>query len=162
MKHPLALIVALLAATAVPAVAQDLTLSGESSAPPTSAETDINAGAPLDAQITGDNTYSGDTIVGNDVWIGYDAMVMPGVRIGDGAIVAAGAVVSKDVPPYGVVAGNPARLVRTRFDEADVERLLRAAWWDWPVELVTEHAHDHGRPTRRDRDDCPRAWAAAH
>jgi virginiamycin A acetyltransferase len=82
----------------------------------------------------------GDTIVGNDVWIGYNAMVMPGVRIGDGAIVAAGAVVSKVVPPYGVVAGNPARLVRTRLDEADVARLLRAAWWDWLVELVTEHA----------------------
>jgi virginiamycin A acetyltransferase len=90
----------------------------------------------------------GDTIVGNDVWIGYDAMVMPGVRIGDGAIVAAGAVVSKDVPPYGVAADNPARLVRTRFDETDVDRLLRAAWWDWPVEIVTEHARTimAGRP----------------
>jgi virginiamycin A acetyltransferase len=82
----------------------------------------------------------GNTVVSNDVWIGYNAMVMPGVRIGDGAIVAAGAVVSKDVPPYGVAAGTPARLVRSRFDEADVERLLRAAWWDWRVELVTEHA----------------------
>lgn len=82
----------------------------------------------------------GDTIVGNDVWIGYRAIIMPGVQIGDGAIVAAGAVVAKDVPPYGIVAGNPARLVRTRFEEADIERLLRAAWWDWPVELVTEHA----------------------
>jgi virginiamycin A acetyltransferase len=82
----------------------------------------------------------GDTIVGNDVWIGYEAVVMPGVRIGDGAIVAAEAVVTRDVPPYGVVAGNPARLVRTRFDDTDIDRLLRAAWWDWPVELVTEHA----------------------
>jgi virginiamycin A acetyltransferase len=82
----------------------------------------------------------GDTIVGNDVWIGYEAVIMPGVRIGDGAIVAAEAVVTRDVPPYGVVAGNPARLVRTRFDDTDVDRLLRAAWWAWPVELVTEHA----------------------
>jgi virginiamycin A acetyltransferase len=82
----------------------------------------------------------GDTIVGNDVWIGYEAVIMPGVRIGDGAIVAAEAVVTRDVPPYGVVAGNPARLVRTRFDQTDVDRLLRAAWWHWPVELVTEHA----------------------
>lgn len=82
----------------------------------------------------------GDTIVGNDVWIGYQALIMPGVRIGDGAIVAAGAVVAKDIPPYGVVAGNPARVVRTRFDDADVARLLRAAWWHWPVTLVTEHA----------------------
>ncbi len=90
----------------------------------------------------------GDTVVDNDVWIGYEAMVMPGVRIGDGAIVAAGAVVSNDVPPYGVAAGNPARVVRARFDEADVDRLLRAAWWDWPVELVTENARAimAGRP----------------
>jgi virginiamycin A acetyltransferase len=82
----------------------------------------------------------GDTVVGNDVWIGYQAMIMPGVHIGDGAIVAAGAVVSNDVPPYAIVAGNPARLVRQRFAEADVERLLKAAWWDWPVELVTRYA----------------------
>jgi virginiamycin A acetyltransferase len=82
----------------------------------------------------------GDTIVGNDVWFGYRALVMPGVHIGDGAIVAAGAVVSRDVPPYGIVAGNPARVVRTRFDDADVELLLRSAWWDWPRELVTAHA----------------------
>jgi virginiamycin A acetyltransferase len=82
----------------------------------------------------------GDTVVGNDVWFGYRALVMPGVTIGDGAIVAAGAVVSRDVPPYGIVAGNPARVVRARFDDAAVERLLRSAWWDWPVELVTAHA----------------------
>jgi virginiamycin A acetyltransferase len=90
----------------------------------------------------------GDTIVGHDVWIGYEAVVMPGVRIGDGAIVAAEAVVTRDVSPYGVVAGNPARLVRTRFDETDIDRLLRAAWWHWPVELVTEHARTimAGRP----------------
>jgi virginiamycin A acetyltransferase len=82
----------------------------------------------------------GDTVVGNDVWFGYQALVLPGVRIGDGAIVAAAAVVSRDVPPYAIVAGNPARVVRTRFAEADVARLLRSAWWDWPVDLVTEHA----------------------
>lgn len=82
----------------------------------------------------------GDTVVGNDVWFGYRATVLPGVRIGDGAIVAAGAVVTADVPPYTIVGGNPARPIRARFDDADVERLLRAAWWDWPVELVTEHA----------------------
>jgi virginiamycin A acetyltransferase len=82
----------------------------------------------------------GDTVVGNDVWFGYRAMVMPGVRIGDGAIVGAGAVVAKDVLPYSIVAGNPARVVRTRFEGSDVDRLLRSAWWDWPVSLVTEHA----------------------
>lgn len=82
----------------------------------------------------------GDTVVGNDVWFGYRAIVMPGVRIGDGAIVAAGAVVTSDVPPYTIVGGDPARTIRRRFGDADVDRLLRAAWWDWPPELVTEHA----------------------
>jgi virginiamycin A acetyltransferase len=82
----------------------------------------------------------GDTTVGHDVWFGYQAMVLPGVTIGHGAVVAAGSVVAADVPPYAIVAGNPARVVRRRFDDEDVERLLRAAWWDWPIELVTEHA----------------------
>ncbi|MBE1533184.1 CatB-related O-acetyltransferase [Actinomadura algeriensis] len=82
----------------------------------------------------------GDTVVGNDVWFGYRSIVMPGVRIGDGAIIAAGAVVTADVPPYTIVGGNPARTIRRRFDDADVDRLRRAAWWDWPAELVTEHA----------------------
>ncbi|MER6026202.1 CatB-related O-acetyltransferase [Streptomyces sp. NPDC001851] len=81
----------------------------------------------------------GDTVIGNDVWIGYQALIMPGVRIGDGAIVAAGAVVTADVEPYTVVGGNPARTIRRRYEDADIERLLGAAWWDWPVELVTEH-----------------------
>lgn len=82
----------------------------------------------------------GDTVVGNDVWFGYRAIVMPGVRIGDGAIIAAGAVVTADVPPYTIVGGNPAKPIRQRFDDPDVERLRRAAWWDWPADLVTEHA----------------------
>jgi virginiamycin A acetyltransferase len=81
----------------------------------------------------------GDTVVGSDVWLGYQATVMPGVRIGHGAVVAAGSVVGSDVPPYAIAAGNPARVVRRRFEDADVERLLRAAWWDWPVALVTGH-----------------------
>ena len=82
----------------------------------------------------------GDTVVGNDVWLGYQALVLPGVTIGHGAIVAAASVVAADVPPYAIVGGNPARVVRRRYEDHDVERLLRAAWWDWPVELVTEHA----------------------
>lgn len=82
----------------------------------------------------------GDTVVGNDVWFGYRATVMPGVRIGDGAIIAAGAMVTADVLPYTIVGGNPARPIRQRFDDADIERLQRAAWWDWPADLVTEHA----------------------
>jgi virginiamycin A acetyltransferase len=82
----------------------------------------------------------GDTVVGNDVWLGYQSLVLPGVTIGHGAIVAAASVVASDVAPYSIVAGNPARTVRSRFDDADVERLLQAGWWDWPIELISKHA----------------------
>src|SRR3954447_1301234 len=82
----------------------------------------------------------GDTVVGHDVWLGYWTLVMPGVTIGHGAVVAAGSVVVSDIPPYAIAGGNPARVLHMRYDEDDVARLLRAAWWDWPVELVTEHA----------------------
>jgi virginiamycin A acetyltransferase len=82
----------------------------------------------------------GDTVVGHDVWLGYSALVLPGVTISHGAVVAAASVVTRDVPPYAIVGGNPARVLRQRFDDDDVERLLRAAWWDWPIALVTEHA----------------------
>ncbi len=81
----------------------------------------------------------GDTTVGNDVWIGMQATILPGVRIGDGAIVAAKSVVSADVPPYAIVAGNPARVARMRFDEATVARLLAIAWWDWPAERISQN-----------------------
>ncbi|GAB3658126.1 CatB-related O-acetyltransferase [Glycomyces tarimensis] len=81
----------------------------------------------------------GDTVVGNDVWFGYESLIMPGVTIGDGAVVASGSVVTADVAPYTIVGGNPAKPIKRRFDDADIERLLRAAWWDWPVETVTEH-----------------------
>ena len=78
----------------------------------------------------------GDTVIGNDVWIGMEAIVMPGVTIGDGAIVAAKSVVTHDVPPYAVVAGNPARIVKSRFDEKTVARLLDIAWWNWPADRI--------------------------
>ncbi|MFC6092929.1 CatB-related O-acetyltransferase [Saccharothrix lopnurensis] len=92
------------------------------------------------ADLFADMGTRGDTVVGNDVWFGYDCLVMPGVTIGDGAIIAAGAVVVSDVPPYSVVGGNPGRVLKRRFPDEDVARLLRARWWDWPVELITEHA----------------------
>ena len=76
------------------------------------------------------------TYIGNDVWIGYSAVVLPGVRIGDGAVVAAGAVVTKDVAPYDIVAGVPARSLRSRFDAEDVEWLMRLQWWKWPEEKL--------------------------
>ncbi|MER5744107.1 MULTISPECIES: CatB-related O-acetyltransferase [unclassified Streptomyces] len=81
----------------------------------------------------------GDTVVGNDVWFGYGSMVMPGVRIGHGAIIGAGSVVTSDVPDYGIVGGNPARLIRTRYDEETIARLLAVAWWDWPLDHLTRH-----------------------
>jgi virginiamycin A acetyltransferase len=81
----------------------------------------------------------GDTVVGNDVWFGYGATVMPGVRIGDGAIVAAKAVVVEDVPAYGIVGGNPAKLIRKRFRDDEIARLLDVAWWDWAPEKVGRH-----------------------
>ena len=82
----------------------------------------------------------GDTVVGHDVWIGYSALILPGVTIGHGAVVTAGSVVASEVPPYAIVGGNPARVIRSRFSADDVELLLRAAWWDWPIAKVTEHA----------------------
>ena len=78
------------------------------------------------------------TVVGNDVYIGHGAMVMPGVTVGDGAIVAAMAVVTKDVPPYGVVAGNPARLLRMRFGAPTVAALLQSAWWRFAPWQLTD------------------------
>lgn len=83
-----------------------------------------------------------DTIVGNDVWIGYNATLMPGVKIGHGAIVASKAVVTKDVSPYSIVGGNPAKIIRMRFDERTIEGLIDLAWWDWPVEKITEKLPD--------------------
>lgn len=80
-----------------------------------------------------------DTRVGNDVWIGYNATFLPGVHIGDGCIVGAKTVVTKDFPPYSIIAGNPARLIRPRFSEDVVRELLRIAWWDWPAEKVTRN-----------------------
>jgi virginiamycin A acetyltransferase len=79
-----------------------------------------------------------ETVIGHDVWIGMDALVMPGVRIGHGAVVGARSVVTRDVPDYAVVAGNPARVVRRRFEEAEAARLVALAWWDWPVERIAQ------------------------
>ena len=77
-----------------------------------------------------------DTRIGNDVWVGTGATLLPGAEIGNGVIIGAGAVVSWHVPPFCIVAGNPARLLRKRFDDAIVERLERLAWWNWPIDRV--------------------------
>lgn len=76
---------------------------------------------------------SGDTVVGHDVWIGSEAMIMPGVTIGHGAVIASRAVVTRNVEPYAIVAGNPARPVRKRFSDAAIAMLLDLGWWDWPL-----------------------------
>lgn len=81
----------------------------------------------------------GDTVIGNDVWIGYDATIMPGVTVGHGAIIATKAVVTKDIPPYAIVGGNPAKVIKMRFSESKVEKLLALAWWDWPIERITKN-----------------------
>jgi acetyltransferase-like isoleucine patch superfamily enzyme len=76
--------------------------------------------------------------IGNDVWIGQRAVILPGLRLGDGAVIGAGAVVTKDVAPYAIVAGNPARLIRYRFPEALVQELLRIQWWNWDDDKVLQ------------------------
>jgi len=87
----------------------------------------------------GELPFKGDTVVGNDVWIGYEALIMPGVTIGHGAIVASRSVVTTDVPPYAIVGGNPAAVIKARFAQPIVEELLRIAWWDWPIAKVSRN-----------------------
>lgn len=82
----------------------------------------------------------GAVTIGNDVWIGTGATILSGVTIGDGAVVAAGALVVKDVPPYTIFGGSPAKLIRRRFTEAQSEALLSIRWWDWPIEEVKARA----------------------
>jgi virginiamycin A acetyltransferase len=77
-----------------------------------------------------------DTVVGHDVWIGHDAVVMPGVHIGAGAIIAARSVVTRNVPAYSIVGGNPAAVIRMRFEDDVISKLLEIAWWDWPIEKI--------------------------
>lgn len=86
--------------------------------------------------IEGHPTTNGDVTIGGDVWVGAEATIMSGVTVGNGAVVGAGNLVTKDVEPYAIVAGNPARLVRHRFAPELVEQLLRIAWWEWSDEKI--------------------------
>ena len=81
----------------------------------------------------------GDIVIGNDVWIGYEAVIMAGVHIGDGAIIGTRAVVTKDVPPYTIVGGVPAREIRKRFSPDVIEQLLALKWWDWSMDKIREN-----------------------
>ena len=83
-----------------------------------------------------DMPLKGDTVIGNDVWIGQDATILPGVHIGDGAIIGANSVVASDVEPYTIVAGNPAKLIRKRFDDELIDLMLKFRWWDKSVEEI--------------------------
>lgn len=82
---------------------------------------------------------SNKIIIGNDVWIGKNATLLSDVKIGDGAVIGANAMVAKDVPPYAIVVGNPARIIKYRFDEETVQALLRIKWWDWPLEKLQKN-----------------------
>ncbi|MGX9756051.1 CatB-related O-acetyltransferase [Clostridioides difficile] len=78
----------------------------------------------------------GDIVIGNDVWIGYDAIIMSGVKIGDGAIIGTRAVVTNDVPPYSIVGGIPAKIIKKRFNDDIISKLLKIKWWDWSYEKI--------------------------
>jgi virginiamycin A acetyltransferase len=100
----------------------------------------------------------GDIVIGNDVWIGYEAVIMTGVHIGDGAIIAARAVVTKDVPPYPIVGGTPAKEIRKRFDTEMIHQLLKLKWWDWStykirqcLPYIAEGKLDELLATKKDR-----------
>ena len=94
----------------------------------------------LDVQnITSAWDNKGDIIIGNDVWIGYEAVILSGVTIGDGAIIGTRAVVTKDVPPYTIVGGVPAKAIRRRFPDETISRLLDLKWWDWPEEQIAQN-----------------------
>ena len=94
----------------------------------------------LDVQsITSAWDNKGDIIIGNDVWIGYEAVILSGVTIGDGAIIGTRAVVTKDVPPYTIVGGVPAKQIRKRFSEETISELLELKWWDWTFEKISQN-----------------------
>ena len=79
---------------------------------------------------------AGDTVIGNDVWIGSEAIIMPGVRIGDGAVIGTRTLITKDVEPYAIMGGNPARLIRKRFEDHLIGMLMEMRWWDWPEDQL--------------------------
>jgi len=91
--------------------------------------------------IEGFRLTRGNIVIGNDVWIGSHVTILSGVTIGDGAVVGAGSLVAKSVPPYAIVVGNPAKIIRYRFDEKTIEMLLKIQWWNWPIEKIKKNVH---------------------
>jgi acetyltransferase-like isoleucine patch superfamily enzyme len=88
--------------------------------------------------ISGYPSTKGDVEIGNDVWIGFSSMILSGVKVADGAVVAAGSVVTRNIGPYEIWGGNPARLIKKRFSDDVIEKLLLEKWWDWPIEKVRD------------------------
>lgn len=97
-----------------------------------------------------DLPWRGDTVIGNDVWIGGNVTIMPGVHIGHGAIVSTASVVTKNVPDYAIVGGNPATYIKDRYPQDDIQSLLRMAWWNWPIELITDNIRSIASGTVQD------------
>lgn len=101
---------------------------------------------PVDQEISdlhmkiGHPSCKGDIIIENDVWIGANSTIMSGIRIGNGSVVAAGSTVTKDIPPYSIVAGNPAKVVKKRFTEDQIEKLLEISWWEWEEQKIKDSA----------------------
>ena len=89
----------------------------------------------------GHPSTNGNINIGNDVWIGYGVTILSGVTVGDGAVIGAKSVVTKDVDPYTIVAGNPANIIRKRFTESQIQRLLKLKWWNWPKEKIEKNIH---------------------
>jgi tetrahydrodipicolinate N-succinyltransferase len=84
----------------------------------------------------------GDVSIGNDVWIGRNTIILSGTTIGDGAVIGAGSVITKDVPPYAIVVGNPGRIVKYRFEQMVIEKMLRIRWWDWDPSFIFMNSQD--------------------
>jgi len=100
---------------------------------------DLQGMWPEARNIEGDRWAKGDVVIGNDVWIGLNVTIVSGVTIGSGAAVAAGSVVVKDIPPYAIVAGNPAKIIKMRFAEDQIEELIKLEWWNWTDEKVRKN-----------------------
>jgi len=96
----------------------------------------LNDNFPTAISIIGHPSTNGDVVIGNDVWIGYGATIMSGVKVGDGAVIGACSVVTKDINPYEIVAGNPAKVIKMRFENDSILQLLKIAWWNWSIEKI--------------------------
>lgn len=102
----------------------------------------LNKSFPKGVNIKGHPTSNGPVFIGNDVWIGSGSIILSGVKIGDGAVIGANTVVSKDIPPYTIVAGNPVKIIRKRFEDEIIDKLLIIQWWNWPIEKINSEVKD--------------------